>query len=45
MKIFMSDGDAIELSCKGLERLAHHCFWYGSCQCGEITCRHWKDKE
>lgn len=44
MKIFMSDGDFVEMSCQGLERLWHHCFYFGIVDCCEGVCRHWKDK-
>ena len=43
MKIYMLDGRIIDLPCAGLERLWHHCKFYGICECGEETCRHWRD--
>lgn len=43
MKIYMSDGDFIEIQCQGLQRLFHHCFYYGIVECSKGVCRHWKD--
>jgi hypothetical protein len=44
MKIFMDDEDYIEIPCEGLERLYHHCYYFGIVHCGKGVCRHWIDK-